>query len=93
MSARPPSLDPVAVGPEEQLLIDENQLAQGHEFFELGDWEVSPDHRFIAYSIDTTGYEVYDVVVLDIETGNILGPLSCLLFPVDFRRFLSCDSL
>ena len=39
----------------EQVLLDENVLAEGHDYFALGNLEVSPDHRWLAYSTDTTG--------------------------------------
>ena len=36
----------------EQVLIDSNVLAAGHEYFELGALDVSPSHRLLAYSTD-----------------------------------------
>jgi oligopeptidase B len=41
----------------EEVLIDENALAEGHEYFALGGSAVSPDHRLLAYSLDLTGGE------------------------------------
>ena len=38
-------------GPEE-VMLDENELAAGHDYFSLGGFEVSPDHRLLAYSTD-----------------------------------------
>lgn len=57
---------------EEEVLLDLNALAEGEEYFRLGAFEVSPDHRLLAYSTDTTGAEVYDLVVLDLEAGELL---------------------
>ena len=37
----------------EELLLDAQRLAAGHEFFALGCVEVSPDGRTLAYSVDT----------------------------------------
>ena len=42
----------------EQLLLDPNQLAEQHPFLELGDFSVSPDQNWLAYSLDTQGNEV-----------------------------------
>ena len=43
----------------EQVIIDENVEAAGHEFFDLGAFEVSPDHRLVAWSADVAGDEHY----------------------------------
>ena len=59
----------------EQLLLDENRLAEGHDYFDLGACTVSPDHRQLAYSVDTSGAEAYTLHILDLETG-VLAPES-----------------
>src|SRR5260370_30976655 len=41
-------------GAAEELLLDLNQLAEGHSFLELGSFEVSEDNHLLAYSTDTT---------------------------------------
>lgn len=55
-----------------QLLVDENVLAKGHSFFSLGAFEVSRDHAFLAYSVDTTGNEDYVLHIKDLRTGKML---------------------
>ncbi len=55
--------------PGEQVLLDENLLAAGHEFLAVGNLEVSPDHRRILYSTDTTGGERYTMRFRDLDTG------------------------
>ena len=47
----------------EEILLDENALAEGHEFFELGSYEISPNHELLAYSTDTSGSEHYTLVI------------------------------
>jgi oligopeptidase B len=54
----------------EEILIDANQLAEGHEFFDLGDYEVSLNHQILAYSTDTNGSEKYTLVLKDLLTGE-----------------------
>lgn len=60
------SLDAPAV-----VLLDQNQLAAGHDYFRLGTFQVSPDHQWLAYSVDTTGAELYTLYFLDLATGNV----------------------
>jgi oligopeptidase B len=55
---------------DEQILLDENALAQGHEYFAVGNLEISPDHRWLAYSTDTTGGERYTMRFVDLDSGE-----------------------
>ena len=48
----PPAGEP---GEEEQVLLDENVLAEGSDYFAVGSAAVSPDHRWLAYSTDRAG--------------------------------------
>jgi oligopeptidase B len=58
---------------KEQILLDENELAKGSEYFSLGDIEVSPDHRLLAYSIDTKGNEDHTMYIKNLETGEVFS--------------------
>ncbi|MGH8985150.1 MAG: S9 family peptidase [Acidimicrobiia bacterium] len=55
-----------AVG--EHVVLDENALASGHEYFALGGFSVSPDHALLAYSTDVTGGERYELRFRDLTT-------------------------
>jgi oligopeptidase B len=57
-------------GSPEQVLIDENVLAEGQEYCALGAFEVSPDHRLLAWSLDTEGDEDHVLRIRDMETGE-----------------------
>jgi Protease II len=64
---------PSCRGPEgEQVLLDGNAEAEGHEFFSLGAFEVSPDGRRIVYAVDVEGDERFALRVKDIETGEVI---------------------
>ncbi|MBV8462494.1 MAG: S9 family peptidase [Acidimicrobiales bacterium] len=56
--------------PDEQVLLDENLLAEGHEYLALGNLEVSPDHRWLAYSTDHDGSERYVMRFRDLDSGQ-----------------------
>jgi oligopeptidase B len=53
----------------EQILLDENIEAAGTDFFDVGLFEVSPDHRWLLWAADTVGDERYRAKVRDLETG------------------------
>jgi oligopeptidase B len=56
----------------EQVLLDENAEAEGGEFFELGVFEVSPDHSRLLWAADVTGDETFRLRVRDLATGTDL---------------------
>ncbi len=53
----------------EQVLLDVNELAQGHPFMGIGEFELSSDGRWLAYSTDPTGYRQYTLHVKDLQEG------------------------
>ena len=55
----------------EELLVDENEWARGHEFFRLADLYPSPDGRLIAWARDTSGDERYTWVVQE-ASGRVI---------------------
>ncbi|MGH7742172.1 MAG: S9 family peptidase [Candidatus Eiseniibacteriota bacterium] len=56
----------------EEVVLDLNQLAQGHKFLGLGSYDVSDDGRLLAFSLDTTGFRQYVLHVKDLATGQWL---------------------
>lgn len=57
----------------EEILLDLNPLAEGHDYFRLGAFEVSPDHRLLAYAVDTSGAESFSLYVKELATGALLA--------------------
>lgn len=55
----------------EQLLLDPNELADGG-FLSLGAFSISPDHQRLAYSLDTSGEETYQLRVKQLDSGDTL---------------------
>ncbi|MGZ5366680.1 MAG: S9 family peptidase [Aeromicrobium sp.] len=68
----PPDLDAHSEIPGEQILLDSNVEAEGHEFFSLGAFTISVDGNRLAYSTDTRGDERYTIRFKDLRTGDIL---------------------
>ncbi|MCW3818863.1 S9 family peptidase [Micromonospora sp. DR5-3] len=56
----------------EEVLLDGNLLAEGHDFFALGAFDVSPDGRWLAYSTDFAGDERFTLRIKDLGTGEVL---------------------
>jgi oligopeptidase B len=56
----------------EEILLDQNVLAVGHNYLEIGIFKVSPNHQLLAFSVDTNGSESYTLYVKDTKTGNLL---------------------
>ncbi|WP_024611014.1 oligopeptidase B [Pseudoalteromonas sp. TB64] len=58
---------------DKQLLLDVNEIADGYEFFELGEVALSSCEQLMAYSEDTEGRRIYTVHFKNIETGKMLS--------------------
>jgi oligopeptidase B len=60
----------------EEVLLDENALAEGQSYCRVQAFEPSPDHAWLAYSVDTTGARVFDLYVKNLRTGEqVSGPI------------------
>ncbi|MBH1991433.1 MAG: S9 family peptidase [Sphingomonadaceae bacterium] len=80
-------------GGEDQLILDEPALADGHDYFRLGAMSVSPDGRYLAYAIDTDGSERFEARIKDLLSGEILpevipDTLSSLVWTSDSKGLL-----
>ncbi|KKW94011.1 S9 family peptidase [Sphingobium chungbukense] len=82
-----------ADGSDDQLILDEPALAQGHDYFRLGAMSVSPDGRYLAYAIDDNGSERFEARIKDLTTGELLpeiipDTLSSLVWTSDSKGLL-----
>lgn len=58
--------------PGEQVMLDENELAAGHDFFSLGAFELTCDSNILAYAVDFAGNERFTLRFKDLRTGQEL---------------------
>lgn len=65
-----PNPDHVTDG--EQLLFDQNELAEGKEFFSAAGYAVSPDGQYVALGIDVSGDERFTLRISNIATGEVV---------------------
>ncbi len=55
----------------EQVLLDVNAMADGKDYFNVGDYEVSQDNRLLAWADDDVGRRQYVIRVRDLQTGEV----------------------
>jgi oligopeptidase B len=68
---RPPMTEDGSPLDGEEVLLDGNELAAGHEFFALGTLDVSPDGSLLAFSTDYRGDERFTLRIKNLATGDI----------------------
>lgn len=56
----------------EEILLDENELAKGHDYYNVNNWETNDTHDILAYSEDTVSRRQYNIKFKDLNTGNNL---------------------
>ncbi|MFM7462334.1 MAG: hypothetical protein ACKO15_16005, partial [Burkholderiales bacterium] len=58
---------------KEEIMLDGNELAKGKAFMSIGSMTVSPDNKWLAYSVDFTGFRQYTLQFKNLETGEVLA--------------------
>jgi len=56
----------------EEIMINVNEWAEGHDYYSLTGLSVSPNNRLLVFSVDTLSRRIYTINVKDLETGEIL---------------------
>ncbi len=59
-----------SISSPEEIMIDGNELAEGHEYFALGNWMVSSGQDILAYAMDTQGRRIYSIAFKHLTTGE-----------------------
>lgn len=59
-------------GGAEQIMLDVNKMAEGKDFYQIGNYQVSPNQQLLAYAEDTTGRRNYTLKIRDLATGRDL---------------------
>lgn len=55
----------------EEIMFNVNDEAEGHEYFQLGGINVSPDNKLVAFAVDTVSRRQYVIRIKNLETGEI----------------------
>jgi oligopeptidase B len=57
----------------EEIILDVNQVAEGHDFCSVRGVNVSPDSRLLAWALDTVGRRKYTIYFTDLEAGEVMS--------------------
>jgi len=57
----------------EEIMLDGNVLARGHDYFSLGNWKISSGQDILAFAIDTQGRRIYSIGFKSLTTGEMVG--------------------
>ena len=55
----------------EEIMMDVNAMAEGHNYFRVGGSTVSPDNKLLAYGVDTVSRNEFTLYIKNLETGEI----------------------
>jgi oligopeptidase B len=61
-----------ALSAPEEIMLDVNELAKGHAYYQVGGVSVRPDKKMIAFGVDTVSRRIFTIHFKDLETGEIL---------------------
>lgn len=79
--------------PGEVVYLDENELAPGHSFFSTGDLSISPSETILAFTVDTTGNELYHLRIINLESGERIFQNEDLILSEHLEWGLDDDTL
>ena len=57
---------------DEEIILDQNILADGKDYFAVGGWSVSPNNEWLAYSTDYVSRRIYTVHFKNLLTGETI---------------------
>jgi len=57
---------------EEEVMLNVNIMAEGHEYFNVGGLSMSTNNKLLAYGVDNIGRRKYTIYVKNLETGQVL---------------------
>lgn len=57
---------------KEEILLDVDAMAEGHAYYAVAGFQISPDNKLLAFGIDTVSRRQYDIRIKDLTTGEYL---------------------
>ncbi len=56
----------------EEIMLDVNVMAEGHDYYQVVGLNVSPDNRLLAFGVDPVSRRQYTIYIKDLHTGELL---------------------
>ena len=57
---------------DEEIILDVNILAEGHDYFAIGGMSISPNNQWLSYGVDTLSRRYYNIYFKNLVSGNVL---------------------
>jgi protease II len=82
---------------DEEILLDGNALAEGHDYFSIGGYDISDNDQILAYSIDTISRRNYTLYFKNLQTGELyqkqlkIRKVELMLGQPTIKRFFICN--
>ncbi len=57
---------------DEEIMLNVNELAEGHSYFNVKGLSISPNNRYLAFGVDKLSRRIYTIHFKDLTTGEIL---------------------
>lgn len=55
-----------------EVILDVNELAKGHDYFQVGNWAVNPEANILAFASDDVSRRIYQIRFKDLDSGELL---------------------
>lgn len=64
---------------EEEVMLNVNELAEGHSYYKIGGVSIHPNNQKIAFGVDTVSRRIYTLYTKDLVTGEVvqISPAEC----------------
>ncbi len=54
-----------------EVILNGNELAKDYDYFDLGDYDISPNNNLMAYGVDTLSRRIYQIKIKDLISGKL----------------------
>ena len=55
----------------DEVILNGNELAKDYDYFDFGDYDISPNNKLMAYGVDTLSRRIYQIKIKDLSSGKL----------------------